>query len=150
MLDNLQPLATGQGPLFWGAAIAAALGASLLAAALILQLKRPGARKARPRRQLPALPRLRLPRLALPGRRLGKAAAASGVARVVPGGYAPAHPAAAVGAPVASPETPDLDLVLARLRRASDRLASLQAPPADSRLKGTPTRTDQLYRRGVG
>ena len=146
MLDNLQALATGQGPLFWGAAAAAALGASLLAAALLLQLRRPRAGRARPRRRFQPVMRLRLPRLALFGRR----PAAPGVARPVPGGYAPARPGQPAAAPAPAAEAPDLDLLLARLRRASDRLAALQAPAADSRRKGTPARTDHLYRRGVG
>ena len=40
MLTALQNLANGQGPLFWGSAAAAALGASLLVAALLMQARR--------------------------------------------------------------------------------------------------------------
>ena len=39
---------------------------------------------------------------------------------------------------------------LARLRRASDRLAELREATSDSRLKGTPGGVDLKVRRGVG
>lgn len=137
MFERLQPLLTGQGPLFWGAAAAAALGASLLMAALVMQSRRSGAARRPDRR------RWRWP-LRRPVR--------PGAARAVPGGYAPARPqlAGAVPPTPAGPTAPDLAPLLARLRRASDRLAALQAESGDSRLKGHPAPTEQLFRRGVG
>lgn len=139
MLTTLRSLADGQGPLFWGAAAAAALGASLLVAALLMQ-----ARRWRFRLTLPRLgrPNFRRPRRG--------AAPAPGLARAVPGGYAPVgrpaiQPMAAAPAPTA-----DLGPALARLRRASDRLAELHDAAAESRLKGTPRGVDLKVRRGVG
>lgn len=132
-LSSLQKLATGQGPLFWGAAAAAALGVALLVAAGML-----GARR---------LPR---PRLQLRRRRGGRAPGGPAVlVREVPGGYAPigwTGPLAAVPAPTA----PDYGQALARLRRASEQLARLQQDGAESRLKPGPGKADLLSRRGVG
>ncbi len=127
------------GPLFWGAAAAAALGASLLMAALMLHRRR---RAPARRVRRPSLGRLFRPR---------RKQAAPGAARAVPGGYAPAQPALA-GLPgaVRGPDPAEVELLVARLRRASARLAALEAESAESRLKATPPRTDQLYRRGVG
>lgn len=155
MLDNLGELAGAKGPLFWGAAAAAALGASLLAAALALQLRRfrPRSRPAaaRPRVRPGGRPGIRLPWFPLRRR----PAAPAGAARAVPGGYAPARPALAhspapAGTVPGAAMTPDYAPMLARLRRASDRLAAIQPAAADSRLKAGPSRTDQLYREGVG
>lgn len=141
-MDFSDSLAGAQGPLFWGAAAAAALGASFLVTALVLHLRRvrpavPGGRKRRPR---PAV------RFSL----LRKPKPAPGPAVAVPGGYAPARPALARAAGTEAPPAPDLEPLLARLRRAGDRLAAIQAEAGDSRLKATPPRTDQMYRRGVG
>lgn len=142
MLTTLQSLADGQGPLFWGAAAAAALGASLLVAALLMQARRWRFRFALPRLGRPSFPRFRRRRAPAPG-----------LARAVPGGYAP------VARPVLPPVTtaassagpgPDLGPALARLRRASDRLAELQETSTESRLKGTPRGVDLKARRGVG
>jgi hypothetical protein len=139
MMDFLIRATGTQGPLFWGAAAAAALGASLLAAALVLRLRRrspvPRARRS-PLRQLFRRP---------------QGAPVPGAARAVPGGYAPSQPALArTPAATTTPAAADADLLLARLRRASDRLAALQAEAGESRLKAGPARSDQLYRRGIG
>ncbi|MBK9775248.1 MAG: hypothetical protein IPP62_02540 [bacterium] len=142
MFEGLRTLMTGQGPLFWGAAAAAALGAALLSAALVMHLRRLGPAFRRPR-----LGRLRFRlRPSRPSR-----TAVPGLAKAVPGGYAPARPVmpSQAQAPVGA-EAPDLEPLLARLRRASDRLAAIQAETGDSRLKAAPARTEQLYRRGVG
>lgn len=139
MMEQLSRVFDGHDPLLWAAAAAAALGASLLAAALALRLRRRPASR-RPRRSVAWLqPR---PDYPLPGR---------GAARAVPGGYAPAQPALtpAPGA-AAAPAAADLDVLLARLRRASDRLAALQDDARESRLKAGPAPSDQLYRKGVG
>lgn len=147
MLNGLEKLATGQGPLFWGAAAAAALGASLVAAALVLQLRRRPVRAARPaRRARLAFP---WPRFLRPRRNL----ALPGLARAVAGGYAPALPGATAARPAAAPDPqagPELAALLLRLRQASDRLAALQTGLGESGLKGTPVEVDQLYRRGLG
>jgi hypothetical protein len=144
-LTGLQNLAAKQGPLFWGAAAAAALGASLLVAALALQTRR---LRLRIRWRLP---RWRLRRVPAP---------ATLLARAVPGGYAPAGAAGylATSAPVAGlaistakPDaTPDYSLALMRLRRASEKLARLQPDSAESRLKATSGGVDLISRRGVG
>lgn len=139
MLTSLQNLANGQGPLFWGAAAAAALGASLLVAAVLMQARRWRFRVS--------LPRLARPRFHRPGR--GRAPA-PGLARAVPGGYAPAARTAMPPAAMAPAPAADLGPALARLRRASDRLAELREAAADSRLKGTPAGVDLKVRRGVG
>jgi hypothetical protein len=139
MMDGLIHATGTQGPLFWGAAAAAALGASLLAAALALRLRR---RSPIPRDRLAPLRRLFRRRGGTP---------APGAARAVPGGYVPAQPALSrTPAAATAPAAADADLLLARLRRASDRLAALQAEGGESRLKAGPARTDQLYRRGIG
>lgn len=143
MLTTLQSLADGQGPLFWGAAAAAALGASLLVAALMMQARRWRFRISLPRLARPSFRRFRR-----------RGAPAPGLARAVPGGYAPVArpvlpPMAAAGTPAAA-MGPDLGPALARLRRASDRLAELQEATAESRLKGTPGKVDLKARRGVG
>lgn len=136
MMDTLIRATGSQGPLFWGAAAATALGASLLAAALVLRLRRrspvPRARRASLRQLL----------------RRQRVSPAPGAACAVPGGYAPSQPALARAQ--AAPVAADTDLLLARLRRASDRLAALQAEAGESRLKAGPARSDQLYRRGIG
>lgn len=139
MMDDLIRATGTQGPLFWGAAAATALGASLLAAALALRLRRSS-----------PVPRARLaPLRQLFSRRRG--APAPGAARAVPGGYVPAQPALSrTPAATTAPAAADTDLLLARLRRASDRLAALQAEGGESRLKAGPARSDQLYRRGLG
>jgi hypothetical protein len=49
MFEGLRTLITGQGPLFWGAAAAAAVGAALLSAALVMHLRRLGPSVRRPR-----------------------------------------------------------------------------------------------------
>lgn len=145
-LTGMQELAARQGPLFWGAAAAATLGASLLVAAVALQARRlrPSLRRLLPRRR----------------RRRPAAAPAMPLARAVPGGYAPAGPAgsgavpapgAGYSAPVAgSGVSPDYSLALTRLRRAGDKLARLQTDSADSRLKVTGGGVDLVSRRGVG
>ncbi len=147
MLNGLEKLVTGQGPLFWGAAAAAALGASLVAAALVLQLRRRPARRVRPARRIHlALP---WPRFLRPRR----TPAMPGLARAVAGGYAPAFPGGGAARPVAPSDPgagPELAALLLRLRRASDRLAALQTGVGESGLKGTPADVDQLYRRGLG
>lgn len=126
-------------PLFWGAAAAAALGTSLLVAALVLRLRRRAPTRRARRPSLGRLFRRRRP------------ASAPGAARPVPGGYAPAQPAlAGLPVPTGAPDPAEVELVLARLRRASARLAALEAEAGDSRLKAAPPRSDQLYRRGVG
>ena len=125
-LSGAQHLITGQGPLFWGAAAAAALGASLLTAALVMQFGR-------------LRPRLRLRPVGLHRRRAKAPVTAPAVARAVPGGYAPAGatgpatawaPIVATGAAEGAPV--DFGPALARLRRASERLAGLREPAADS------------------
>jgi hypothetical protein len=138
-LTGLQSLAAKQGPLFWGAAAAAALGASLLVAALTLQARRL---------------RLRLPmRFHRPRWRPRRAPVpVTPLARAVPGGYAPAGYAAApptAAAAFANP-APDYSLALLRLRRASEKLARLQTDSSESRLKATGGGVDLLSRRGVG
>ncbi len=140
MLTALQNLANGQGPLFWGSAAAAALGASLLVAALLMQ-----ARRWRLRIRFPRFGRFSFHR----PRRHG-ATPAPGLARAVPGGYAPAARQAVQSLPSASAPAADLGPALARLRRASDRLAELREATSDSRLKGTPGGVDLKVRRGVG
>jgi hypothetical protein len=147
---GLQELATKQGPLFWGAAAAAALGGSLLVAALAMQ-----ARRFRPRIAWRG-PRLRLRR----GRAPVPAFPAAPLARAVPGGYAPAgvtgyaastRPAAApAGSAAAAGLSPDYTVALTRLRRASEKLARLQADSGESRLKATAGGADLMYRQGVG
>lgn len=132
-LNSVQHLAARQGPLFWGAAAAAALGASLLVAALLLQVRKNPLRRA-----------MRLPRRSA---RVG--ASPLGLARPAPGGYAPASRAAPLAA-AAGPIGPDYDQALARLRRASEQLARLQQDGRESRLKATPGKADLLSRRGVG
>ena len=137
-LTGLQELATKQGPLFWGAAAAAALGASLLVAALAMQ-----ARRFRPRIRWSA-PRRRPRRAPAP---------VAPLARAVPGGYAPAG---ATGyATVLPPSTglkvsPDYTLALTRLRRASEKLARLQSDSGESRLKAAAGGVDLLSRKSVG
>jgi len=139
MIEQFGRAAGVQDPLFWAAAATAALGAALLAAALALRLRR-RPRGPRSRRVL-VWPRFR-PRRALP---------LAGAARAVPGGYAPAQPALTPPpAAAAAPAAADLDLLLARLRRAGDRLAALQDEAGESRLKAGAARTDHLHRRGVG
>lgn len=139
MMDTLMRATGTQGPLFWGAAAAAALGASLLAAALALRL----------RRRSPVSRARRAPLRQLFRRQRG--APVPGAARAVPGGYAPSHPALTrTPAGTSAPAGADTDLLLARLRRASERLAALQAEAGESRLKAGPARSDQLYRRGFG
>jgi len=148
-LTGLQELTTKQGPLFWGAAAAAALGASLLVAALTMQ-----ARRFRPRIHWFTLraPRLRQRRAKAP------AVPAAPLARAVPGGYAPAGLAgyAAAARPVAAAPaagsnlSPDYTLALTRLRRASEKLARLQSDSGESRLKPVTSGVDLLSRQGVG
>ncbi|MBK8166152.1 MAG: hypothetical protein IPK64_09310 [bacterium] len=139
MVDNLIRATGTQGPLFWGAAAAAALGASLLVAALALRLR--GRSPVRRPRQ-PSLRRLF---------RRRHPSSAPGAVRPVPGGYVPSQPAfTRPQAAGANPPAADTELLLARLRRASDRLAALQAVADDSHLKASPARSDQLYRRGLG
>lgn len=136
-LTAVQNLVTGQGPLFWGAAAAAALGASLLVAALVMRV---GRGRARRRFSLPRRPRRK------------PVAAAPAMARAVPGGYAPAVPGGHGSTRGGQNEMPGADFgpALARLRRAADRLASLSDADADSRLKGAGGGVDLLSRRGVG
>jgi len=144
-LTGLQNLAAKQGPLFWGAAAAAALGASLLVAAVALQTRRL---------------RLRI-HWRVPRRRPRRTpAAATPLARAIPGGYAPAGaagrasvlpPVAGSAMPVAgSALAPDYSLALTRLRRASEKLARLQADSGESRLKAAAGGVDLMSRRGVG
>lgn len=136
-LTGLQSLAAKQGPLFWGAAAAAALGVSLLVAALTLQARRLRLPMRWPR------PRWRPRRAPVP---------VTPLARAVPGGYAPAGYAAAppaAAAALANP-APDYSLALLRLRRASEKLARLQTDSSESRLKATGGGVDLLSRRGVG
>jgi hypothetical protein len=146
---GLQELATKQGPLFWGAAAAAALGASLLVAALAMQARR-------------FRPRVRWFAWRAPRRRRATATAvpAAPLARAVPGGYAPAglagyaaaaRPAAIAAVPAAGPNpSPDYTLALTRLRRASEKLARLQSDSGESRLKAATSGVDLLSRQGVG
>ncbi len=144
-LTGLQNLAAKQGPLFWGAAAAAALGASLLVAALALQTRR---LRLRMHWRLPRWRPRRAPKSVTP------------LARAVPGGYAPAGAAGYLAAPspvagmavsVAGPHAaPDYSLALIRLRRASEKLASLRPDSPESRLKAIGGGVDLISRRGVG
>lgn len=144
-LTGLQNLAAKQGPLFWGAAAAAALGASLLVAALALQTRR---LRLRIHWHLPRWRPRQAPAFVKP------------LARAVPGGYAPAGAAGCLAAPphvagmaisAAKPDAaPDYSLVLMRLRRASEKLARLQPGSAESRLKATGGGVDLISRQGVG
>lgn len=144
-LTGLQNLAAKQGPLFWGAAAAAALGASLLVAALALQTRR---LRLRMHWRLPRWRPRRVPKSVTP------------LARAVPGGYAPAGAAGylASPSPVAglavsvsgSRAAPDYSPVLMRLRRASEKLARLQPESGECQLKATGGGVDLVSRRGVG
>jgi len=138
LIENAQML-QGQGPIFWGAAAAVALGATLLVTAGWVQIRR-----------------LRRSRTSTPGGRKVVTVTENGYAATPPvAGMATAEaPPAAAAAP--TPPLPDERLIAlgARLSGAADRLEAMRASLKDqgrpgSGLKETPNSVEYVFRSGT-